>query len=131
MSDDNEADGDGVTDGTGSSPGSDAASDAGDERVQLLLAQLPPAAEVVLASPLLDDWPVSLVRALRSQGHPVTVVSPDVTGTGTVGGTVAGVERRHRLATVAAAGARTNTWVPGDSLALALAGIADSVGGNA
>ena len=103
-----------------------------DERARLLLAQLPPAAEVVLVSPLLDDRPVSLVRTLRSQGHPVTVVSPDVTDTGSVGGTVAGVERRRRLRAVAAAGARTSNWTPEGSLERALAeSVTHLVGGTA
>ena len=109
-----------------------AATDGGSERERLLLSQLPSGAEVVLATPLLDDWPVSLVRTLRTQGHPVTVVSPDVTGTGSVGGEFAATERRHRLATIAATGATTTSWAPGDPLDLALAeSVAHLTGGDA
>ncbi|MEF8853032.1 MAG: DUF58 domain-containing protein [Haloarculaceae archaeon] len=108
-------------DGSASTHGDTEATTSDDERARLLLAQLPPTAEVVLVSPLLDDWPVSLVRTLQGQGHPVTVVSPDVTDTGTVGGTVADVQRQHRLATLATSGATTAEWTPAESLEFALA----------
>lgn len=97
------------------------APDGGAERARLLLAALPPGAEVVLLSPALDDRPTSLVRTLRSQDYPVTVLSPDVTGTGSTGGRVAGLERSQRLRRIEATGARTVDWTPGDPLDVALA----------
>jgi uncharacterized repeat protein (TIGR01451 family) len=129
--DSGDPDGGASPDRTGADDGA-GATDGRDEQVRSLLARLPPAAEVVLVSPLLDDRPVSLVRTLRSQGHPVTVVSPDVTGTGSVGGTVAGVEHRRRLAALAAAGARTSSWTPEESLERTLAeSVTHLVGGTA
>lgn len=96
--------------------------DGGSERARLLLSHLPPGAEVVLLTPLLDEWPVELVRTLRGQDHRVTVVTPDVTGTGSLGGDVVGAERRLRLSSVAATGATVGDWTPGEPLEFALAG---------
>lgn len=104
-----------ATDGTRAHP------DGGSERARLLLSHLPPGAEVVLLTPLLDEWPVELVRTLRGQDHPVTVVSPDVSGTGSLGGDAVGAERRLRLASVAATGATVGDWTPGEPLEFALA----------
>lgn len=44
-----------------------------------LRRRLPPRAEVVIVTPLLDDWPLELAGGLQPYGYPVTVVSPDVT----------------------------------------------------
>jgi uncharacterized repeat protein (TIGR01451 family) len=105
--------------------------EAASERELLLLAALPASARVLVVTPLLDDRPSSLVRTLRSQEYPVTVLTPDVTGTGLVGGRVAAAERRLRRRDLEAAGATTVEWTPGDALDVALAdAVAHLVGGE-
>ncbi|PSP33495.1 DUF58 domain-containing protein [Halobacteriales archaeon QH_10_67_22] len=105
--------------------------EAASERELLLLAALPASARVLVVTPLLDDRPSSLVRTLRSQEYPVTVLTPDVTGTGSVGGRVAAAERRLRRRDLEAAGATTVEWTPGDALDVALAdAVAHLVGGE-
>ena len=44
-----------------------------------LVSTLPPAAQIVLFSPLLDDAIVDALTVLDSYGFPVTVISPDIT----------------------------------------------------
>jgi len=95
----------------GSSP-TTVAADGGDggPAVESLLARLPPTARVVICTPLLDDWPVSLVRELAARGYPQTLLSPDVTGGDSVGRRTAGIRRRVRLSMVQRAGAATVGW---------------------
>jgi len=75
-----------------------------------LMGRLPPTAQVVVFSPLLDDWPVTLSQSLAASGYPTTVVSPDVTRGEGLGQTVAGLERTLRLQTVELAGATLIDW---------------------
>jgi uncharacterized repeat protein (TIGR01451 family) len=88
-----------------------------DERY--LHARLPGDAQVVFLSPVADGYPVRLARRLDALGHAVTVVSPDPTGEGTAGRTLARIERRIRLSRLRTAGIRVIDWR--DSLATALA----------
>ncbi len=73
------------------------ASDGPDERVQRLLARLPPTAQVVCCTPLVDDWPLALAEALAVRNYPFVLVSPDVTGGDRTGGRVEGIRRSLRL----------------------------------
>jgi uncharacterized repeat protein (TIGR01451 family) len=59
----------------------DATTDGGeaDPTIRRFLARLPADAQVVLVSPVPDDWPVSLARSLSTRGHELAVLSPDVT----------------------------------------------------
>jgi hypothetical protein len=84
-----------------------------------LHARLPGDAQVVFLSPVADGYPVRLARRLDALGHAVTVVSPDPTGDGTAGRTLARIERRIRLSRLRTAGIRVIDWR--DSLATALA----------
>ncbi|ELZ25635.1 hypothetical protein C475_09259 [Halosimplex carlsbadense 2-9-1] len=95
--------------------------DGGADAVEMLLSQFPATAQVVLVTPLADDWPVSLVRRLRRRGYPVVVLSPDATGGGSLGGRVAGHERGVRLADVSATGAAAVDWDRGDPVERSLA----------
>ncbi|WP_226022672.1 DUF58 domain-containing protein [Halomicrobium salinisoli] len=101
-----------------------AATDGGaadlDDAVEALLARLPPTAQVVVCSPLLDDWPVDLVGSLAARGYPATVVSPDVTRGETVGQRVAAAERAFRLEAVELAGASAVDWDLDRSIDVAL-----------
>jgi uncharacterized repeat protein (TIGR01451 family) len=87
------------------------ATDGGpDETVRRLLARLPPNAQVVLCSPLLDDWPVAFARALSVRGYPQLTLSPDVTGSDSLGGRILGADRRRRLRALGKTGATTVSW---------------------
>ena len=81
-----------------------------DDRVQRLLARLPADAQVVLCSPLLDNWPVTLGGALWMRAYPLVVVSPDVVDADTPGQRVAAVARRSRLRALDRMGAGTIDW---------------------
>lgn len=86
-----------------------------------LRKHLPDDAQVVFCSPLVDDDAGEYVRRLEASGHPVTVVSPDVTGSETLGQQFARMERAVRIRSLRAAGVRVIDWRAGDSLALAVA----------
>jgi hypothetical protein len=112
------------------------ATDGGDadRSIRRLLARLPADAQVVLVSPVPDDWPASLARSLSTRGHDLAVLSPDVTG-GSSGGelavgesagdpspgrTVAATHRAIRLWDLRTNGATTVDWDVDDPLDLAL-----------
>ncbi|SDM07724.1 conserved repeat domain-containing protein [Halogranum gelatinilyticum] len=79
-------------------------------RLRRLLRRLPTDAQVVLFSPLADDYPVSVARRLDATGHLVTVVSPDPTGEETTGHRLATAERRNRASRLRQAGIRVVDW---------------------
>lgn len=106
--------------GTRKRDGRRPATDGGSARTRRALARFPPTAQVVFVTPLLDDWPVEFVRTVRERGYPVTVVSPDVTGSGSLGNAVLGMERADRLREVAAAGGTTIGWQPAEPIDVAL-----------
>jgi len=85
-----------------------------------LLATLPPGAQLVLASPLLDDAPLEAVETWRAADVPVTVVSPDVVAENTVSGQQTQLRRRTRLARAQSAGTRSVDWRRGTPLAVVL-----------
>jgi len=95
--------------------GTDAPVDA-----RALLARLPPGAQVVLASPLLDDAPVEAVETWRAAEVPVTVIAPDVVAENTVSGQQTQLRRRTRLARARSVGARSVDWRRGTPLAVVL-----------
>ncbi|MDH5020240.1 DUF58 domain-containing protein [Halobacterium rubrum] len=77
-----------------------------------LRRRLPPRAEVVVVSPLLDDWALELVGGLQPYGYPVTVVSPDVTHSTTSAGSVLSLHRSLRRKLLADAGHSVVDWHP-------------------
>lgn len=81
-----------------------------------LRRRMPPEAQVVLVSPLLDDAPVSVVRRLRAHGHPVTVVSLNVTGSDSPGSTLARIDRAHRVHELREDETRVLEWSPDEPL---------------
>jgi len=91
-----------------------------DPVVRRLLARLPADAQVVVVSPVLDEWPESLARSLAVRGHELAVLSPDVTGDDSPGRTVAGARRAMRLWDLRATGAATVDWDVADPLDVAL-----------
>lgn len=88
--------------------------------VGTLRKRLPDDAQVIYCSPFLTDDAAAFVERLAAYGHPVTVVSPDVTAGETIAGTVARIERDRRLDSVRGPDVRTVDWTPADPLAVAL-----------
>ena len=82
--------------------------------------RLPTDAQVVLFSPLCDDYAARAARRLDAYGHPVTVVSPDPTVERTAGGSLARLERRLRCSRLREAGLRVVDWPPGEPLGAAV-----------
>ncbi|UOO96192.1 DUF58 domain-containing protein [Halococcus dombrowskii] len=89
-------------------------------RLRRLRRRLPSEAQLVVCSPLCDDYIVGLLQRLDASGHRVTVLSPDPTSDETPGQRVARTERALRLSTLRAAGIPVVDW-GAESLAVALA----------
>jgi|AntDeeMinimDraft_4_1070355.scaffolds.fasta_scaffold00031_52 uncharacterized repeat protein (TIGR01451 family) len=97
-----------------------------DDAARRLLARLPPTAQVVLFSPFVDDWPVTLTQSLAARGYPTTVVSPDVTRGDGLGQSVVALERDLRVQSVELAGATCIDWDLNEPIDIALrASLAD------
>jgi uncharacterized repeat protein (TIGR01451 family) len=94
--------------------------DPDEELTSRLLARLPPNAQVVVCTPLVDDWPVDFARALAVRGYPQVVLSPDVTGGRTVGQRVGRLRRDLRLRTLERTGATVAGWHLGQPIDHAL-----------
>jgi uncharacterized repeat protein (TIGR01451 family) len=82
-------------------------------RLRRLLRRLPSDAQILLFSPLTDDYMVSVARRLDARGHLVTVVSPDPTADDTPGHQLARIERRTRTSRLRQAGIRVVDWQEG------------------
>ncbi|SFR67634.1 DUF58 domain-containing protein [Halogeometricum limi] len=78
-------------------------------------------ARVVIFSPLLDDYPVALARALRRRGRTVAVLSPDATGRETPGLALAALDRHGRRTSLERDGVTVADWTPTRPLDDALA----------
>jgi uncharacterized protein (DUF58 family) len=81
-----------------------------DELVHAILSRLPPNAQMVCCTPLLDNWPVSLADALSQHGYRTLAVSPAVTTDATTGQRMGAVARRLRLRALGRAGVQTVDW---------------------
>lgn len=82
--------------------------------------QLSPEAQLMLFSPLCDDYTAEVARHLDSAGHPVTIISPNPTADRTVGQRLAHVERSMRIAALRERGIRIVDWGYDDILGLQL-----------
>lgn len=91
-------------------PTATAADGGSDELTRRLLARLPPNAQVVLATPLVDNWPVSFARALAVRGFSQVVVTPDIAGSQTHGQQVTNIQRGLRIRELEGVGATTVSW---------------------
>ncbi|WP_255152534.1 DUF58 domain-containing protein [Halorarius halobius] len=85
-----------------------------------LRRRLSPETQVVLFSPVTDEYLVSVARRLDAYGHRVTVVSPDPSDAGSAGRALARAERDVRLSELRRAGIRVVDWGE-ESLAAAIA----------
>ena len=75
-----------------------------------LRARLDPTCQVIVLSPLADDFAETLASRLAGDGRAVTVVCPDVTGGETAGARLAGVERDERVANLRRVGVAVIDW---------------------
>lgn len=75
-------------------------------------ARLSGETQLLVFSPLCDDEPAGIVREFDAHGHPVTVVSPDVTADRTAGQRLARIERALRIADLRGAGIPVVDWDP-------------------
>jgi uncharacterized repeat protein (TIGR01451 family) len=116
--------GEGASRGTSSSRSSSPSPDGGvggaARSTQRLRAFLDRQTQVLFVTPVLDAFPVDVVRTLSGHGHAVTVVSPDVTDDETLGGRLARVERAERIERLRNTGAHVVDWNLDDPLGLAL-----------
>ena len=101
-----------------------------DPRVRRFAARVEPGTQVVVCSPALDGFPVTLARRLVADDHRVTAVSPDVTATDTPGRTLAAADRVLALDRLRTAGAQVVDWSPDESLASAVARATTAVKGG-
>jgi uncharacterized protein (DUF58 family) len=90
-------------------------------RLRRLRRRLPEEAQVVLCSPLCDDYAASVARRLDAHGHSVTTLAPDPTVEDTPGRQLARIERDNRLSELRRAGIPAIDWAADESLAAALA----------
>jgi len=91
-----------------------------DDALLAVLARLPPTAQVVVFSPLVDDWPVALTEALSIREYPTTLVSPSVARGESPGASLVAQERATRLQRAELAGATVIDWSLDDSIDAAL-----------
>ena len=86
-------------------------SNRSDRVANRLIARLPPNAQVVLCTTLLDNWSVSLAQQLSAQGYKILVLTPDVLQAETPAQRVAGLYRDQRIRSIEGVG-ETVTWNP-------------------
>jgi uncharacterized protein (DUF58 family) len=89
-------------------------------RVRDLQRRLPASAQLIVCSPLADDYIASLVGRLDAHGNSVTVVSPDPTAGDTPGRRLARVERHARLGRLRGARMPVADWAPDQPLGAAI-----------
>lgn len=91
------------------------------EQVLELRQRLDADTQIVLLSPLTDDFVTETAYELEAAGHAVTVISPDVTTTDTPGGKLATTERRNAIRALREAGVPVFDWSPTERLGTTLA----------
>ena len=97
-------------------------SSAAAEQLATIERRLADTTQVLFCTPLLDDAAVDVARRLDAAGHAVSVVSPDVTETGTAGRDLVGLERASRIAELRRATIPVVDWEREQRLAAALTG---------
>lgn len=89
--------------------------DASDQ-IQTFITQGHGNANVVLFSPLLDEFGVTALQQIKASGRSASVISPDVTTDGTVGGTLTRIERENRIYRLRNVQIPITDWTPGDPI---------------
>lgn len=72
--------------------------------------QMSPESQLMIFSPLCDDYAAEVARRLDSIGHSVTIISPDPTTNGTIGQRLAQLEREMRIMDLRERGIRVVDW---------------------
>lgn len=72
--------------------------------------------EVILFSPLLDEFGVTAAQHLEVNGHAVTVLSPDVSTDETLGAELAEIERANRVQSLRNSRIPVGDWTPEEPL---------------
>ena len=80
------------------------------QQVSELRKHLGRADQVLLITPLTDEFMTETAIELEEAGNPVTVVSPDVTTDASVGGQLVRVERRQRIRSLRESNVRVVDW---------------------
>lgn len=88
--------------------------------IRTLQKQLPSTAQVLLFTPAVDDFVIAATRQLQAFGHPVTVLSPDVTVGDSIGQRIESIHRADRLQETRGTGAGVIDWNPSDPLSIAV-----------
>lgn len=91
-----------------------------DDLVDRLIPRLPANGQLVLVTPLLDDLPIELCRALAVRGHPATVISPDMGEPTAPGARLHAAERLSRIDRLRETGARVVDWPRSEPLPVAV-----------
>lgn len=81
---------------------------------------VPSSAQVLLLSPVTDEFAIEVTERLAAVGHPVTVLSPSVAGTGSLGARRARLDRACRLEAIRDQGTPVIDWRPDEPLQLAI-----------
>lgn len=82
---------------------------------------VPMNAQIIALSPLTDDYGFELIQQLRAFGTPVTLLSPDVIGDGSVGARLRRIQRESRLEAIRDTGTRVIDWSPDEAIETAVA----------
>ncbi|GAB3671848.1 DUF58 domain-containing protein [Halopiger thermotolerans] len=93
-----------------------------EDQIRTLRERIDRGVSVVLCTPLVDDLPVDVARTLASSGRSVTVLSPDVTTTRSLGTDLARVRRANRIDLLRRSGIDVIDWRPDRSLEAAIQG---------
>lgn len=95
--------------------------DVGPDVLADIRARLTGGHQIVWLTPISDEFSVGIARTLLTDGHAVTVVTPDVTRSETPGQQLARAERTLRLARLRDVGVRVVDWRPPQPLESAIA----------
>ena len=87
-----------------------------EEQERELRKRLASDSQVILLSPLADEFVTSLALSLEATNYPVTVVSPDVTTDATAGARLARTRRENRIHSLREAEIPVIDWNPDDPL---------------
>lgn len=93
-----------------------------------LLRQLPHHAQIYAYSPMTDDNIEAAIARLDAAGHPVTAITPDVTGTDTPGRHLARTERQLRIDRLRQHRLPVIDWQPPESFETTLVNAAPTLG---
>lgn len=81
---------------------------------------VPRNAQVILLSPATDDFALEVSERLAALGHPVTLLSPAVAATGSIGARQSRLDRACRLEAIRDQGTRVIDWHPDEPVQLAI-----------